>query len=83
MKLIHEMVRDMHMKTRVGVVLNRWKESDHADIVKRLSASGRQFWGLVPEDETLRRNDEWGKSVFDLPFNSPVLESVREIAEFF
>jgi len=82
MELIQEMVRDMQMNTRVGVVLNRWKESDHEDIVKRLSTSGTLFWGLVPEDETLRRNDELGKSIFDLPSNSPVLESVREIAEY-
>ena len=81
MELIHEMVRERNMKTRVGVVLNRFKESEHATIVGRLETSGTPFWGTVPEDEVLRRNDASGRSIFDLPPDSPVLASARQIAD--
>ncbi|MBI5252516.1 MAG: AAA family ATPase [Desulfomonile tiedjei] len=80
-ELIKQMAVDLNMRARMGVVLNRAKdlgETVHAAV----SALEVPVWGTIPEDEELLRNDALGRSVFDLPANSPVLESAERIVDF-
>jgi len=81
MEIIMKMVADLNMKARVGVVMNRWRDFNR-DVNRHLSTSEVPVWGVIPEDDQLLKNDAEGKSIFDLPANSPVLESVREATEF-
>lgn len=82
MGLIQEIAKDLGLEAEVGVVLNRCVNGEAGDAVKRVSTFGIPFWGMVPEDEGLRRNDATGKSIFDLPFDSPILESAKKVAGF-
>jgi len=82
MELIQQIMEDLQMKAQVGVILNRWKNGTDEDALKQLPAFKFPLWGVLPEDEELQRNDAVGKSVFELPDNSPLLESVRRIANF-
>jgi CO dehydrogenase maturation factor len=81
LEIIMKMVADLKMKAQVGVVMNRWQESNE-DVNRRLSTSGVPIWGVIPEDEQLLKNDAEGKSIFDLPANSAILESVSNVMEF-
>ena len=81
MEIIMQMVADLNMKSRVGVVMNRWRDFNE-DVSRRISASGVPVWGVIPEDEQLLKNDAEGKSIFDLPASSPVMESVSKVTEF-
>jgi len=81
MEIIMKMVADLNMKAQVGVVMNRWREFNE-DVNNRLSTSEVPVWGVIPEDDQLLKNDAEGKSIFDLPANSPVLESVSKVTEF-
>ncbi len=80
MELIVQVVGDLNMKAQMGVVLNRWKDLD-----ENFGVSSSHFpdlvWGTIPEDDRLLRNDALGQSVFELPADSPILESVRRITD--
>lgn len=76
MELIRQIMGDLDMKARMGVVLNRWKDGYD------FSLPDVSLVGTIPEDEGLCRNDAQGRSVFDLSDDSPVLESARRIADF-
>lgn len=80
MEIIVQVVADLNMKARVGIVMNRWRDCNE-DLNSRLPTFEVPVWGVIPEDEQLLKNDAGGKPVFDLPPNSPVLESVRKVAE--
>lgn len=82
LELIRKITAQMHMTARVGAVLNRWRENDHAAMLGRISAMGIPVWGKVPENEDLRNNDALGKPIFDLDPESPVLKEARQIADF-
>jgi len=80
MELIAQVMGDLNMKARMGVILNRWKDLDgNGD--SAVSNFEALSWGKIPEDEGLLRNDALGQSVFDLPADSPILESVRRITD--
>ncbi|MCL4439844.1 MAG: hypothetical protein M1609_04400, partial [Firmicutes bacterium] len=81
MEIIMRMVADLNMKARVGVVMNRRRPNNWVGN-RILSASGVSLWGVIPEDDILLQNDAGGKSIFDLPDSSPVLESVMKVMEF-
>ena len=79
--IIMQMVKDSGMAARVGIVKNRWKDLKGAEH-SFASTSGTAVWGVIPEDDEWLQNDACGRSVFDLPTDSPVLESVRKILGF-
>ncbi|MFH1117423.1 MAG: AAA family ATPase [Pseudomonadota bacterium] len=80
MDLIVRVVRELGMKARLGVVLNRRQDlGGDADLSSQHLRD--LTWGVIPEDEGLLRNDALGRSVFDLPADSPILESVRKITD--
>lgn len=81
MEIIMQMMADLNMKAQVGSVINRWRNFNE-DVNKRLSTFEVPIWGVIPEDEQLLKNDAEGKSIFDLPANSPILESVSKVMEF-
>ena len=80
MEIIMQMVSELNMEAQVGVVINRWKDSNE-DVNRLISTSEVPVWGVIPEDDQLLKNDAEGKSIFDLPANSPVLESVSKVTE--
>ena len=80
MEIIRQMVADLNMKAQVGMVINRWRDFNE-DVNRRISTSEVPVWGVIPEDDRLLKNDAEGKSIFDLPANSPVLESVSKVTE--
>lgn len=82
MELIQQIMKDLHLKAQVGVVLNRLKNGADKEALKHLPTAKISLWGALPEDEELRINDAVGKSVFELPDNSPLLESAKQIANF-
>lgn len=55
-----------------GLIVNR---SDHppADLPQNLD-----FWGCIPEDETVRRFDETGTPLLDLPADNPALRAAAD-----
>lgn len=81
MELIRKIVEDLHMKAHVGVVMNRWKDGSDESI-EQFSHLDIPLTAKIPDDEELHRNDALGKSIFDLPSDSPILESARRIADF-
>jgi CO dehydrogenase maturation factor len=81
MEIIMQMVSELNMKAQVGVVMNRWRGFNE-DVNRRISSSVVPVWGVIPEDDQLLKNDAEGRSIFDLPANSPVLESARKVMEF-
>jgi CO dehydrogenase maturation factor len=81
MEIITQMVADLKMKAQVGIVINRWRDSNE-DVNRHLSTSKVPVWGVIPEDDQLLKNDAEGKSIFDLPADSPVLESASKVTEF-
>ena len=80
MELIQKIVKDLHMKAQLGVVLNRWKDRVYENDLKNIKQYELPLLGIIPEDEELQRNDASGKSVFELSDSSPILKSVRMIA---
>ncbi len=67
LELIAEMV-----PVPVGAVANRGMQTELPEGVDRL--------GEIPEDETLRRFDAEGRSLWELPDDNPALEAAREVA---
>ena len=80
LKLIRQITSQMKMSASIGAVLNRQRKQDPGAVRDGVAAAGLPLWGMIPEDEDLRNNDTVGNPIFDLPPESPVLESVRQIA---
>lgn len=80
MEIIMQMVAELKMKAGVGVVLNRWKRFD--ENASWMSTLKIPVWSKIPEDDQLLKNDAAGKSIFELPSGSPVLDSARKVLEF-
>lgn len=56
---------------RAGLLLNR-SENRPADLPPTL-----EFWGMIPEDETVRAFDESGTPLMELPPSSPALAAIK------
>jgi CO dehydrogenase maturation factor len=62
---------------RWGLVLNRDSGELSAQQEAEIQASGLELWGRVPYDETVSSYALVGKSLMDLPADSPSLIAVR------
>lgn len=65
-----------------GLIINRYKSETGAPH-KCTSPSGFDILGYIPEDDNVRHYDSIGKSLLELPSNSPSLTSVGEILKRF
>lgn len=62
---------------KAGLVLNRDRDDQPAD--EMLQKIGLEVFGRLPEDRTVNSFDRAGKSLLELPEDSPCLMAVREI----
>ena len=76
-KLI-EVAGNLGMDCRMGAVINRFDEEDSFSR-EALSKIGMESWGMIREDATLRRNDRQGKTIFELPADSPFKVDLEKI----
>jgi CO dehydrogenase maturation factor len=58
---------------RPGLVLNRVED------VPEGVPDGLDFWGTIPDDEQVRRFDQQGRSLLELPDDCAALEAVKKI----
>ena len=69
------MIVEMVGPERVAVAANRCSEAESLSLPEGVPLLGR-----IPEDETLRRFDREGRSLWQLPVDNPALEAVGRIA---
>jgi len=62
---------------QAGLVLNRVRNDDSAE--ELIKKSGLEVFGRLPEDELVNSFDRDGKSLLELPIDSPCPTAVREI----
>lgn len=62
---------------KAGLVLNRDRDDQPAD--EMLQKVGLEIFGRLPEDKTVNSFDRAGKSLLELPEDSPCVVAVREI----
>jgi CO dehydrogenase maturation factor len=60
-------------RKRPGLVLNRVED------IPEGVPDGLDFWGNVPDDDQVRGYDQQGRSLLELPEDSPALLSVKKI----
>jgi len=67
----------------VSIVINRASPSELSPLISGdgtlLLPGNLHFAGIIPEDETLKRYDQQGIPVWQLPFDNPALQAVRSI----
>jgi CO dehydrogenase maturation factor len=66
---------------KMGLIINRVKGELSPEIEKAIDDSGLQVIALIPEDPGMADLEMKGKSVTELPKESPLQLKVREIAE--
>ncbi len=64
-----------------GLVLNRVRDDQPTE--ELLKKIGLEVYGQLPEDKFVNEYDREGKSLFDLPLDSPCPQAVREIIKKF
>ena len=72
---IKEVADELVMYERVGAIINR---VTNPELNRYISIKGVDILAFIPADELQAANDIQGRSVFDLPDNSKVLDGVRE-----
>ena len=77
-KLIEELRSNVG---KVGLVINRVRGELSPEIKKTIAESGLQVIALIPEDPDMSGLEMQGRSVTELPQESPLQLKVREIAE--
>jgi CO dehydrogenase maturation factor len=78
--IIKEMTQALNMGCEVGGVINR--AGGNWEVIREALQKERiPFWGVIPEDEILRKIDTEGKTIFDLPPTAPLLVAVEKIIE--
>lgn len=77
-KRINELVEELNLDINQQIVLiNRVK--DGVSINNLLDTECLSIYGFIPDDEQLLRNDVEGKSIFELPEDSPAIKTAYEI----
>jgi CO dehydrogenase maturation factor len=68
---------NLHVK-KAGLILNRFKDDGRSE--QEVSDKiGIQVFGSIPEDNNLNEYDRAGRSLLELPLDSPSLAAVRKI----
>lgn len=76
---ITQTLRSLQIECRVAAVANRVRQEDVGDLTAALRSEGIELLGTIGEDPLLRENDRRGKTIFDLPSGSPILEGARAL----
>ena len=63
------------MYERCGTVVNRLTE---AEMLSHIRMDAAELLAVIPSDGAHARNDIDGKSVFDLPEDSPIMAGARQ-----
>lgn len=66
---------------QAGLVLNRVRDDQPTE--ELLRKTGLEVYGQLPEDKLVNEYDREGKSLFDLPLDSPCPKAVKEIIKKF
>ncbi|HML31838.1 AAA family ATPase [Sporomusa sphaeroides] len=72
------MVPDNIQVKRAGLILNRFRD-DSKPLTEISDKIGLEIFGCIPEDKTINDYDRAGRSLLELPVNSPGLMAVRQI----
>jgi len=65
-----------------NIILNKADKKDRIEKIRSvLKKEGTEISGIVPMDENIAKYDVIGKSIFDLPGESPSVKSVKEIMQ--
>lgn len=79
---IRELAKEVHIDfKKIVVVANRFPLEMAEEIESRLSDNGLTLIGMVPNDNDIAQLNYLGKSLFELPNDSPAFIQVEQIAE--
>lgn len=83
MENIIKLTEYLGINASIGIVWNRQMDFDLAKnkILFEINIPILGV-GVMPEDDLLRHNDAIGKTIFELPNDSPLLESVKDTLKF-
>ena len=70
--------RRLGMRCRMGAVINRF-DGNGSCSGDALAKADIDMWGVIPEDEELKKNDREGRTIFELSPSSPFIGNVEEI----
>ncbi|RJQ50803.1 MAG: carbon monoxide dehydrogenase [Actinobacteria bacterium] len=77
-----DMVEEMRLPVkRVAIVLSRVDGEPHPVLMEKISDTGREFAGTFPTDGTVTEFDLQGRSVLELPDDSPAYRAVEQILD--
>ncbi len=81
-----ERIKNLAKELRIGfkrlyLVVNRVDPSHEKLILKRVESTGLEFAGAIPEDASVAEYNLLGKSLLELPDDSPAVKAVDEIME--
>jgi len=81
-KRIAELARELDLEIgRMGLIINRAPGEADQRLLKEVEASGLELYGVIPEDEEIRRYDLERRSLLELPDGNRAAEAVREVLE--
>lgn len=72
---IRRVADELVMYERCGTVVNRLTE---AEMLSHIRMDAAELLAVIPSDDAHARNDIDGKSVFDLPEDSPIMAGARQ-----
>lgn len=78
---IKELAKEVHIDfKRIVAVGNRVEPEHYQELKSKLEEIGLEFAGLIPPDQNVSLFDLEGKSLLELPAESPSVKAAREIA---
>lgn len=79
-KRIKEVAQEVHVEfKRMIMVGNRFQPSDEDFISRKAEEIGMEYGGLIPEDPLVHRFNLEGRSLLELPSNSPAVEASKRL----
>ncbi len=79
---IAELARSLELDIKdIGFVINMVKGDVEPSLLSELEEKNMKFFGVIPEDEEIRKFDMEGRSLLDLPETSISLKAVKEIID--
>lgn len=79
-KTIENVAMELVKYDKIGLIINR---VEHPEMVDKIDTKGVELLAAIPSDKTLSLYDFEGKSLTELPEDSPVVEGVREVIKNF
>ena len=79
-KTIENVAMDLVQYDKIGLVVKR---VENPEMIGKLDTKGLELLAAIPSDKTLSMYDFEGKSLTELPEETPVVKGVREVLEKF